>query len=421
MERDIRRDKGQWKGCYTFKDIICDGDSGRTTKRNGGLKMGQTYYFYVSLFFPEIRPSDPVTNRDLQYELDGAAETHDPALPSTNNCPYLPGQTVNTLYVPVEHTLRNRSASTNSLREENYMTMNPNDRYSTPQPAVVSLMDAASRAATAPLPELKRSARSNSPGSSWFSPRRLFGRKQSSSSLPEIRAPTPTDDTRSIRSSGSSKSRDMSPESLRRFLSDDVLPEEEYQTVDRPAITIPDDIAEENEDDDMFATSAVSEYMQFTGLSPPPSQRSLTPSPLVESDEAPTPTLAATVPCLDLSVPTLSLVDTSSPQSPANSPPAFYHSDDDEDETPEDDLLPLPMLDYSTARKASAGSVRITLSTYSLPQSSPAEEKSKSLMVPRIETNIPVSHTSFLNSPTPNSGLEDLMNELGWMADAIRG
>ena len=50
MERDIRRDRGQWKGCYTFKDIICDGDSGRTTKRNGGLKMGQTYYFYVSLF-----------------------------------------------------------------------------------------------------------------------------------------------------------------------------------------------------------------------------------------------------------------------------------------------------------------------------------------------------------------------------------
>ncbi|KAK3401082.1 hypothetical protein B0T20DRAFT_348524 [Sordaria brevicollis] len=400
MERDIRRDRGQWKGCYTFKDIICDGDSGRTTKRNGGLKMGQTYYYY--------------------YELDGAAETHDPTLPSTNNCPYLPGQTVNTLYVPVEQTLRNRRASSNSLREENFMTMNPADRYNTPQPAVVSLMESASRAATAPLPELKRSSRSTSPGSSWFSPRRLFGRKQSSSSLPEIRAPTPTDDTRSIRSAGSGKSRDMSPESLRRFLSDDVLPEEEYQTTVCPAITIPDDIAEENEDDDMFATSAVSEYMQFTGLSPPPSQRSLTPSPpLVERDETPTPTMAATtMPCLDLSVPTLSLNDTSSPQSPANSPPAFYHSDnEDEDDTPEEDLLPLPMLDYSTARKASAGSVRSTLSTYSLPQ----EEKSKSLMVPKIETNISMSQTTpFLNSPTPNSGLEELMNELGWMAEAIR-
>lgn len=305
------------------------------------------------------------------------------------------------------------------------MTMNPADRYNTPQPAVASLMDAASRAATAPLPELKRSSRSTSPGSSWFSPRRLFGRKQSSSSLPEIRAPTPTDDTRSIRSAGSSKSRDMSPESLRRFLSDDVLPEEEYQTAVCPAITIPDDIAEENEDDDMFATSAVSEYMQFTGLSPPPSQRSLTPSPpLVERDGTPTPTMAAAMPCLDLSVPTLSLVDTSSPQSPVNSPPAFYHSDnEDEDDTPEEDLLPLPMLDYSTARKTSAGSVRSTLSTYSLPQSSsPVEEKCKSsLMVPRIETNISVSQTSFLNSPTPNSGLEELMNELGWMAEAIRG
>lgn len=427
MERDVRRDRGQWKGCYTFKDIICDGDSGRTPKRNGGLKMGQTYYFYVSPC-PEIRPSAPVINRDPQYELDGAAETHDPTLPSTNNCPYLPGQTVNTLYVPVEHTLRNRSASTTSLRQENYMTMNPADRYNTPQPTVASLMDAASRAATAPLPELKRSSRSISPGSSWFSPRRLFGRKQSSSSLPEIRLPTPTDDTRSIRSSGSSRSRDMSPESLRRFLSNDELPEEEYQTVERPAITIPDDIVEENEDDDMFATSAVSEYMQFTGLSPPPSQRSLTPSPPVKSGEALTPTMAltrcpSTMPCLDLSVPKLSLVDTSSPQSSADSPPAFYHSDDDEeDETLDEDFLPLPMLDYSTARKASAGSVGSTLSTYSLPQSSPQEAKgSKSLIVPRIETSIPVSHTSFLNSPTPNSGAEDLMTELGWMADAIRG
>jgi hypothetical protein len=49
MERDIRRDRGQWRGCYSFKDIICDGDSGSVPKRNGGLKMGATYYYYVSI------------------------------------------------------------------------------------------------------------------------------------------------------------------------------------------------------------------------------------------------------------------------------------------------------------------------------------------------------------------------------------
>lgn len=48
MERDIRRDRGQWRGCHSFKDIVCDGDNGYSPGRNGGLKMGQTYYYYVS-------------------------------------------------------------------------------------------------------------------------------------------------------------------------------------------------------------------------------------------------------------------------------------------------------------------------------------------------------------------------------------
>jgi hypothetical protein len=49
MERDTRRDRGQWRGCHLFKDIVCDGDSGYTPSRDGGLKMGQTYYYYVSV------------------------------------------------------------------------------------------------------------------------------------------------------------------------------------------------------------------------------------------------------------------------------------------------------------------------------------------------------------------------------------
>jgi hypothetical protein len=48
MERDSRRDRGQWRGCHSFKDIICDGDSTKMAGRDGGLKMGQTYYYYVS-------------------------------------------------------------------------------------------------------------------------------------------------------------------------------------------------------------------------------------------------------------------------------------------------------------------------------------------------------------------------------------
>lgn len=47
MERDIRRSRGQWRGCYAFDDIICDGDGRSNPKRTGGLKMGSTYYYYV--------------------------------------------------------------------------------------------------------------------------------------------------------------------------------------------------------------------------------------------------------------------------------------------------------------------------------------------------------------------------------------
>jgi hypothetical protein len=54
MERDIRRARGQWRGCYAFEGIICDGDDGGSRpKRTGGLKMGQTYYYYVCIHIIE--------------------------------------------------------------------------------------------------------------------------------------------------------------------------------------------------------------------------------------------------------------------------------------------------------------------------------------------------------------------------------
>lgn len=49
MTKDSRRGHGIWSGCHTFKDIICDGDSDIHEARNGGLKMGGTYWYFVSL------------------------------------------------------------------------------------------------------------------------------------------------------------------------------------------------------------------------------------------------------------------------------------------------------------------------------------------------------------------------------------
>lgn len=47
MTKDSRRGHGIWSGCHTFKDIICDGDSDIHEARNGGLKMGGTYWYFV--------------------------------------------------------------------------------------------------------------------------------------------------------------------------------------------------------------------------------------------------------------------------------------------------------------------------------------------------------------------------------------
>ncbi|KAL5598774.1 hypothetical protein BROUX41_003890 [Berkeleyomyces rouxiae] len=128
--------------------------------------MGSTYYYY--------------------YELDGSVETHDTNLPSTTTCPYLPGQPVNTLVVPVEKTLRERSASTSSLNQADWTTMRPSDRFVAPRPAPAPtpaaspIQTMAQRLATAiPRPgssqgggdkrllRNKTSSRSLSPAPSW--------------------------------------------------------------------------------------------------------------------------------------------------------------------------------------------------------------------------------------------------------------
>lgn len=58
MRQDVRRGRGQWRGCYSFKDIISrEEPSTRKPTRNGGLNMGDTYYYYVSHFFlPHCAP-----------------------------------------------------------------------------------------------------------------------------------------------------------------------------------------------------------------------------------------------------------------------------------------------------------------------------------------------------------------------------
>ncbi|CAK7269574.1 hypothetical protein SEPCBS57363_003671 [Sporothrix epigloea] len=333
MERDSRRDRGQWRGCHTFENIICDGDGDDCDRqapaqapRSGGLKMGRTYYYY--------------------YEVDGVLETHDPALPSTTTCPYLPGQRVNTLWIPIERPSLSAS-SDDALRCCDYRTMDPSDRFLTPRPPNVPLpptptTEHSSLDSPNQLLPRQRSARPRSPAASspcTWSPRRFFARRtrpshyrsrsilvtpahahsgdsdlrsssadrrsedrlriprlvsssscssfSSFSSLSSItcRRQTPTAGP----SSQGTRSRDISPESLRRFLVDDVPPSFpcEYGsavgTSATPLPTRPDNeddvdvvtgrsnfLDEDDDDEHNFATSTTSETAPITILSPPP-------------------------------------------------------------------------------------------------------------------------------------------------------
>lgn len=112
----------------------------------------------------------------LQYELDGSTETHDPAEPWTTACPSLPGQTVNTLIVPVEQSLRQRSASLTSVRQESFRTMDPDAKFATPRPAPAPVMESTARrlGSASTLLQKRPCTRSPSPAPSW---KRFFTRR----------------------------------------------------------------------------------------------------------------------------------------------------------------------------------------------------------------------------------------------------
>ncbi|PWY90050.1 hypothetical protein BO70DRAFT_368636 [Aspergillus heteromorphus CBS 117.55] len=117
MQRDKRVGAGQWRGCHTFTNIVCDGSpTHMTPARSGGLKMGGTYWYY--------------------YLLDEDMEYFNEAEPVTTHCPFLPGQPVNVLHVPIilPDTLPTFThARSPSFQQADQRTMNPDDKYMNPR------------------------------------------------------------------------------------------------------------------------------------------------------------------------------------------------------------------------------------------------------------------------------------------------
>ncbi|CAH0016528.1 unnamed protein product, partial [Clonostachys rhizophaga] len=438
MERDYRRGPGQWKGCHLFRDIICNGDLNKT--RHGALQMGHTYYYY--------------------YEVDGSTETYDQSMPSTTTCPYMPGQTVNTLTVPTQQTLRQRSVSLSSMRITDYTTMDPTAKFLPPQPMMLPSMaeGVEARKRTAPALFRHTAPRSRSPSPAW---KRFFHHKSKDDDRgrsldrdeDSLRPSTACDDNRSAASSSRSRNRSISPESLRRFLTEDPPSRPGSNRSERPTLIIPEDIAEENEDDDNFATSAISEYPPFAmGLSPPPAQRPTTPresAPLTSKNlssltlatlcppsrgqdtrekgtavctgenEMPSLEIPTQAPSTDLTSAASSVM--ASPLSaltPDEEMLTFYDDSNDEDEE-------VPASGLSVRRKAVP--LRSRFTGYSLPQQGDNRKKFElqatgarlnppSLMAEPLSPADTLSKV--LLSPV-DTGLDDFLNELGLIVDAV--
>ncbi|KAL8727701.1 MAG: hypothetical protein Q9166_005874 [cf. Caloplaca sp. 2 TL-2023] len=109
LQKDRQAGSGHWRGCHSFRNITCDGSSlDPSLRRDGGLKMGGTYWYY--------------------YRLDGEVDYHDPIEPSTTACPLLPGQQVNVLEVPIQYEVESNRYGDVPV-DSNVFTLDPNAKY----------------------------------------------------------------------------------------------------------------------------------------------------------------------------------------------------------------------------------------------------------------------------------------------------
>jgi len=299
------------------------------------------------------------------------------------------------------------------MRNADFMTMNPKDKFVTPRPAPPAPgAMAGPRLGSSPHTlRHQSSARSLSPNPSW----KRFFRKSARDDRETMVSPEP-DDNRSERSWGSgSRSRDISPESLRRFLCDDTIPTSPVD--ERPVMMIPEDIAEEMEDDDNFATPDTPDVPYATCLAPPPFKRttsSLSISVLANDTPEPVAQMPAdvalpespTIPDFEstlrsrFSFSSLSSYASSAGASPEVETPPIY------------DLL--DTLEFAT----SSNDVDEPLHHQS-PVPKQSLERQYSLPQTAVGTKAGVEASSALISSPIDVGMDDLVAELGWMANVI--
>lgn len=385
-----------------------------------------------------------------QYEIDDGTEVHNNRLPSTTACPYMPGQPVNLLFVPIEKTTtRKRSASVGAPAD--LKTMNPADKFLTPRPAPPTPQSLPRLSTSAGLLGRKRGSRSTSPARSPWSIKNLFGVRSSSSANERpvsrgrhldisISRPTLVSSSSNVHTAtmplrefsplsscaSSVHSRDASP----------VRPTTSFGH--RPSLLFPrisEEIVEERNDE---FTLMDEEATITTYLSPPPSQNlslelpSLSPFPALQSERKPLPNfprfaLQRPQPKSHFSADTIATTVLSPVDSDFDFSPETSECTDDENEevffTP---IIQSPVQE-STERPPRTGN---TFCGYSLPFDSDEDRSGK--MTPRAYAmpNVMSSHNNSRESFTfqhasehdaamPSSNLDQLLSEMGYLGEMI--
>lgn len=342
------------------------------------------------------------------------------------------------------------------MRITDYQALDPEAKFTTPRPAPQAPSDSGctlKKSAPGLLREAT-SSRSLSPSPVW---RRFFNNRarDEDRGRSSDRLSTSNSCHSESRSAASSKSRNrsISPESLRRFLSDVQPPRPDSNLSERPTLVIPEDIVEEIEDDDdNFASSAATESQPFaTILSPPPFQRSVSCetapltiknlSTLTLTTERPPsrrpttqrtreesspngislPESAHHPPHSENSATSSALTSPLSSSTPEHEPTSFYDDVDDDDED-HFETVSSNETDWCSSRRPSL--LASKFSGYSLPRL--VEENKSSFGTP---VSPQLTDNEFVGALYPASGnllrtpvdygVGDFAAELGWEFDNI--
>lgn len=390
-----------------------------------------------------------------QYELDGSTEAHDPSEPSTSSCPYLPGQTVNTLFVPVERPLRHRSASLSSMCEDSFQTLNPDARFNTPRPTSPPLSPTLDRrVGTAPsLSSDRPPSRLSSSVPSWrrFLARRFLGKDGQmatlwplqTSLLPSERKCCPV-----VSEEGPDKDF-LLPRTLRRVLFGNPAMDPSPETTSAPIWAIPEDEYEDVNDDGLADPRSTEHSIHNRHLSSLPKSKPLAaPGPgqqtastknglfvqpasanmkVAEASSWPHfgKSDANSPACWSSSATSSVVTIPTSPQWPDEESPCCCYDSNDDDEVfslNDGDTSHQPFHLLPSATEAA-------FKGYSLPQqggdekavtqaNSHVTELNSPRLLDRGDANLAVGGNSMLGA-TIDSGLEDFVHELGCIVSII--